>query len=126
MTGVLPILVSQAGLGSPKSIEDPTIRHELTDIPEYVGMTVPLAIQTWMRVSTIIEEVAHENNAVFVDGYNAVPHNIKYMRDHVHLQDAGLEALAKEITRTLLNDSQFNELLSQVHQETTSASKLEE
>lgn len=112
--GVLPVLVTQASLLARQTIEDPQVR--LATAPGYptTGMTMPLIVDTLLTVSSIIKEVAQEKGAIFVDGYQAVPHDLEHMRDAVHLHDAGSEALAEEIARVLTNDHRFRDLVDRV------------
>lgn len=112
--GVLPVLVSQAGLASPESIEDEKTRFALGEVQDMVGMTLPVMLKAWSRVSAIIEEVAQEHGAVLVDGYGAVPHDLDHFEDHAHLLDAGCEALADAIARTLVEDKRFLSLVHRV------------
>jgi len=112
--GQLPILVSQAGLATAESLKDPEIRFTLGDVPAAPKMTVPIVAETWRQVSEIIKDVALETNAIFVDGYNGVPHDLIHLRDHVHLQDAGSAKLAEVITDTLLADQRFRDLAERV------------
>lgn len=114
---VLPILVSQAFLVSPDNIEDLEVRKHVAGGVSSRGFTLPLFLKTWFTVSEMIEEVAHEHNAIFVDGYNAVPHDLKHIRDHVHLFDRGSEVLAEEIARVLLADPRFLKLAERVRTE---------
>lgn len=112
--GVLPVLVSQASLYKKENMNDREIRVRGADCLEFVKMTFPVTVQTWLRVSGMIEKVANEHGAIFVDGYNAVPADLDHLHDHVHLYDAGCEALAKAIARSLLEDSRFIELTERV------------
>ena len=81
------------------------------------GYTVALALDTWMRISTTIEEVAQAHDAVFVDGYNAVPHDLRHVRDNVHLFDRGSELLADAIAETLLANPSFLRVVERVRSE---------
>jgi hypothetical protein len=118
--GVLPVLVSQAGLASLESIEQEEIRSLLDAACYYVKMGAPILVDTWFKVSEIIKEVAEQYDAVFVDGYNAVPHDLKYFQDHVHLHDAGAILLGKRIASVLLEDERFRSLAERVRNEATS------
>jgi hypothetical protein len=113
--GVLPILVTQAGLASRDNIDDPEVAHHMGAMSR--GVTLPLAVDTWLRINEIIETVAREQNALFVDGYNTVPHDLKHIRDNVHLFDEGSEVLAEEIARVLLDDERFLALVARVRAE---------
>ena len=115
--GVLPILVSQAGLGSPDNVNDPDVRLALARACHYARMTVSRVVDTWRKVSAIIEQVADSGDAVFVNGYDAVPHDLDHLEDAVHLSDAGSECLAEEIARVLLQDPRFMRLVERVELE---------
>lgn len=119
--GALPILVTQACLATLENLDDPDVRLAVAPLPKTVAMSQQVIVQTWQRVSQIIKEVAEEYNAIFVDGYNAVPHDLIHLRDEVHLHDEGSEALATEIARVLLADARFLQLVDQVKNETTIA-----
>jgi hypothetical protein len=107
--GVLPVLVSQATLLSEQNITapEPPVRDALQDAPFMQGMTQAVILNTWQHVSAIIEKTAKEKDVIFVDGYRAVPHEMKYVLDHVHLAEAGAIVLADTITTCLLDDGRF-------------------
>jgi hypothetical protein len=119
--GVLPILVSQATVIHPDKLNDPTLRSVMMDAPSMVGMTLPLIASTWQQVNKTIEDVARQQNAIFVDGYRAVPGDTNHLIDHVHLHDRGCDALAEEITRVLTGDPQFQKLVDRVRHKTATA-----
>jgi hypothetical protein len=112
--GVLPILVSQASLASPESITDPDVRMAIIGGGKTANMTIPLIMNTWSKISAIIQDVARQGDAIFVDGYDAVPHSLEYMADLVHLHDAGNELLAETIANVLLDDPRFRQLVDRV------------
>lgn len=116
--GVLPILVSQATLVCEQNITtaDPSVAQALRGAPLMVGMTHPILLRTWAHVSAIIEKVAKEKEVIFVDGYRAVPHDLRYALDHVHLKEPGAVALADTIARCLLNDTRFLRLAARFRQ----------
>lgn len=118
--GHLPILVSQASLGTPENINEQDIRMEIAYVVEGVGMSIPLMMDTWLKINKIIEQVAKENNAIFVNGYDAVPHDLEHMRDVVHFLDPGSRKLAEAIADTLLSDQRFLDLVERVRAETKS------
>ena len=120
--GVLPILVSQAGLAAPENIKGKEIKLALAPTPKSSGMTVPLMVETWRRVNEIVEEVARDDGAIFVDGFNQVPHDLEHFRDHVHLEDAGSDVLAETIVSALLTEERFQGLVDRVRMERPSAS----
>ena len=112
--GVLPVLVSQATLCVPENMGDEEIRFALAPVPSMVDMTIPLTVESWLQVSALIEEVAREQGAIFVDGYAAVPHDLKHLRDHVHLHDPGSEVLAETIAGVLASEPRFLRLAERV------------
>jgi hypothetical protein len=105
--GVLPILVSQGTLASREALADRDVRLASAEAAGLVGMTMPLVADTWLQVSGLIEGVARERDAVFVDGYRGVPRDLRHFEDYVHLWDMGSEALAETIAGTLVNDPRF-------------------
>ena len=115
--GVLPILSSQAFLLCTENIDDPEVRKHVSGGVTSRGFTLPLFLKTWFTVSKMIEEVAREHDAIFVDGYKAVPHDLEHIRDHVHLFDRGSEVLAEEFALVLLADPQFLKLADRVRAE---------
>jgi len=117
--GALPILVSQATLMHPESLDDPKLKSVMDEAPTMVGMTIPLIARTWQQVNLIIEDVARRNDAIFVDGYRAVPATTNNLMDHVHLWDPGCEALAEEIARVVVADPRFQSLVERVRRERT-------
>ncbi|MHC4065814.1 MAG: hypothetical protein ACYSUI_15135 [Planctomycetota bacterium] len=119
--GVLPILVSQAFLGSLDNLDEPDVQFYLAGTHRRVGMSLRRAVQTFVEVCSMIQEVAREGDAIFADGYNAVPHDLQHIRDNVHLFDAGSEVLAEEIAGVLLNDARFMRLVHRVKAEAGSS-----
>ena len=112
--GVLPILVTQATLVTRETIDKPEVQAALLSTSRAVGMTLPRVADTWIKVSALVESVARETDSVFVDGYGAVPHDVKYLEDHVHLWDAGSEVLAEAIADTLVKDPRFLQVAARV------------
>ncbi|MFQ5490383.1 MAG: hypothetical protein ACE5GE_06640 [Phycisphaerae bacterium] len=113
----LAILVSQPGLIRRSNLTDPDIRFTTGNVPVMVGMTIPLAVDSWKKVTTMIEDVASETGAIFVDGYGAVPSDLEHFHDVVHLRDAGSEVLAEKIATTLLADERFEAAVQRVRAE---------
>jgi hypothetical protein len=102
---VLPVLISQATIVSKDNLNREEYRRATET--DYVGMTMPVLLRTWLEMNRIIKEVSQQNSAIFVDGYNAVPHDFKCLEDHVHLTTQGCDILARAIAATLLNDERF-------------------
>jgi len=102
---VLPVLISQATIVSKDNLNREEYRRATET--DYVGMTMPVLLQTWLEMNRIIQEVSEQNSAIFVDGYNAVPHDFNCLEDHVHLTTQGCDILARAIAATLLNDKRF-------------------
>lgn len=121
--GVLPVLVSQGTLVVDEALADDDVRRLLAPRVDWVGMSLPLIARTWEQVADIIEEVAREHGAVFVDGYRTVPHDLEHMEDAVHLTDAGNAVLGREISRVIINNEQFRDLVEKVRAETIMVSK---
>lgn len=103
--GVLPVLVSQATLAHSTNVERKEFRLSIRN--DFVKMTLQVLCTAWREMTRIIEETASETDAVFVDGYRAIPPDIKHLRDHVHLTDLGRAKLAYAVAETLLNDARF-------------------
>ena len=74
-------------------------------------------MKTWLEINAIIENVAEEQGAILVNGYNAVPHDLVHIRDNVHLFDRGSDVLASKIADTLLDDGRFLEVADRVRAE---------
>jgi len=113
--GVLPVLVTQATLAHPENLENSEIRRHINASDQ--GMTLPVLCETWQQVNAILRRVANQQDAVFVDGYSAVPADREHLLDHVHLTDAGCAALARVIGETLLQDTRFQTLATRVRNE---------
>lgn len=113
--GVLPVLVTQASLASKENLLDPEIRLHHNAVSR--GFTLALAVKTWLEINAIIENVAEEQGAILVNGYNAVPHDLVHIRDNVHLFDRGSDVLASKIADTLLDDGRFLEVADRVRAE---------
>jgi hypothetical protein len=108
--GVLPVLISQATIVSKGNLD--RVEYRRATETDYVGMTMPVLLQTWLGMNQIIREVSEQNSAIFVDGYDAVPHDFKCLEDHVHLTTQGCDILARAIAATLLNDERFLHLVN--------------
>lgn len=117
--GRLPVLITQATICVPENFDDTEYRRQMGS--EMVGMTVPIIHRTWLEMNRIIRDVAEERNAVFVDGYNVVPHDFEHMQDEVHLTSRGCAVLAAEIVRVLMQDPRFLEVVERVRGEGLSA-----
>lgn len=107
----LPIFVTQATLAHPQSIRDPAIRIAIEN--DYVGMTLPILVETWQRANSELIAVASKYNSILVDGYERIPPSFKFLEDHVHLTDEGDALLAKTIVETLESDVRFIQRLKQ-------------
>ncbi|MBI5765245.1 MAG: hypothetical protein HZA51_17150 [Planctomycetes bacterium] len=121
--GALPIVSTMAFLGSTDSLKVDKIRQAVAEGCIQRGFSPDRAVETFMAMSAIIRDVAAARNAVFIDGYNAVPHDLDHIRDNVHLYDAGSEKLAEAMARTLLADSKFQQLVERVRKEATAFGK---
>lgn len=110
--GVLPVLVSQATLAQPENLERREVRVSIRN--NWVGMTLPVLAQAWLESSRRIEAAAEVGDALFLDGYSAVPPTLDNFKDHVHLLDPGAERLADALSEQLLADPRFRALAAQV------------
>jgi len=110
--GVLPVLISQATIVAPVNFKKREYREQMNE--DLVGMTIPILYKTWIELNGIIEDVAREKSAIFVDGYNAVPHDFKHLEDSIHLTDEGANVLARAIAETLLRDARFLGIVKRV------------
>ena len=90
---VLPVLISQATLAQPESLQQQT--HRLRIRNNLVGMTLPVLAQAWLESNRRIARAAKTNDALFLDGYGAVEPTLRNFEDHVHLLDPGAAALAR-------------------------------
>jgi hypothetical protein len=115
--GVLPILCSQAFVGSSQNIDDRVMRTTIGPYCEQRGISVNRMIETWPQLAGIIKSVAEEFDGVYIDGYAAVPHDFDHLRDSVHLFDKGSEVLAEAMSKTLLASPQFMKLVERVRSE---------
>jgi hypothetical protein len=110
--GVLPVLISQASLVHPESLKNREVRLAIAN--DYLGMTLPRLAESWKRANRIIEAAAAREGALFVDGYDAVPHDFVHLKDHVHLLDPGAKRLAEAIADRLLSEPRFLALAEEV------------
>lgn len=121
--GALPIVSTMAFLGSPESLKNDKLRQAIAEGCIQRGFTPERAVETFLAMSSIIRDLAASKNAVFIDGYSAVPHDLDHIRDNVHLYDAGSEKLADAMARTLLSDAKFKQLVDRVRKESTAIGK---
>jgi hypothetical protein len=112
--GVLPVLVSQATLAQPESLEHREVRVSIRN--NWVGMTLPVLAQAWLESNRRIEAAAKVGDALFLDGYSAVPPTLENFKDHVHLLDPGAEKLTNALSEQLLADPRFRALAAQVQE----------
>jgi len=117
--GVLPILVSQGTLCKEANLshDDPEMRAAMLLAADYAGMTPQVVVETWAAVTRLIEDVAAEHDAIYIDGYAAVPADLTHLLDHVHLIDPGLKVLADEMVRVLGGDERFLAVVERVRAE---------
>ncbi len=110
--GVLPVLISQGSLVNPDSIGVKESRLVIAN--DMQGMTLPRLTQSWLQANQVIERVATQTGAVFVNGYDAVPHDLDHFKDHVHLWDLGSLRLAEAIAESLLAEPRFLETAERI------------
>jgi hypothetical protein len=105
---ILPILVSQATLAKSEAIVNKDIRRAINN--DFVGMTHPRLVASYEQATRIIERVAARKDAIYINGYDAVPPDLVHLHDHVHLIDPGAERLARVIAASLLGHPAFRAL----------------
>jgi hypothetical protein len=118
---VLPVLVSQATLAQPQSLEQPT--HRLRIRNNLVGMTLPVLAETWLESNRRIASAAKTHDAPFLDGYGAVEPTLRNFKDHVHLLDPGAQTLARSLGQQLVSNPRFIELAERIRAQRGSASE---
>jgi hypothetical protein len=79
-------------------------------------MTLPVLAQAWLESNRRIEAAAKVGDALFLDGYSAVPPTLENFKDHVHLLDPGAEKLTNALSEQLLADPRFRALAAQVQE----------
>jgi hypothetical protein len=118
---VLPVLISQATLAQPQSLQ--LQEHRLRIRNNLVGMTQPVLVDVWLESNRRIESAAKAHDALFLDGYGAVQPTLQNFKDHVHLLDPGAETLARSLRDQLLSNPRFMELAERVRATRQSASE---
>lgn len=113
--GVLPVLVSQATLAQPESLQDQERRLRIRN--DLVGMTQPVLAQVWLESNRRIASAAEAHGALFLDGYDAVRPTLRNFKDHVHLLDRGTEILARSLREQLMSSPRFVEIAERVRAE---------
>ena len=111
--GVMPVLVSQATLAMPNNFSKKDYRIKVNN--DYVGMTFPALAESWLEMRRIIERSAEDYDALYVDGYAAVPSDLGHLTDHVHLTRKGSRLLAEAIGRRLLENAEFQDLVARIN-----------
>lgn len=119
--GVLPVLISQATLAQPESLE--RHEHRLRIRNNLVGMTQPVLAEVWLESNRRIARAAKTHDALFLDGYGAVQPTLRNFKDHVHLLDPGAKTLARSLREQLLANSRFTALAERVRTRPRSASE---
>jgi len=107
--GALPILLSQAGLLADENQGDPAIRERV--YTEFAGLDYREVLAQWEVLTGMIERAAGHHQGVYVDVYDAVPHDLRHFRDHVHLTDRGNEAVAAAVADALADSPRFRRAL---------------
>ena len=118
---VLPVLISQATLAQPESLQRQ--EHRLRIRNNLVGMTQPVLAEAWRESNRRIASAAKAHDALFLDGYGAVQPTLQNFKDHVHLLDPGAETLARSLRDQLLSNPRFIELAERVRATRQSASE---
>ncbi len=73
-----------------------------------------MIVAAYPLANEVIRQVAEQQSCVFVSGYEALPPNLKYLTDIVRLTNKGMDTLASKITDVLLDDQQFEQVVSRV------------
>lgn len=118
---VLPVLISQATLAQPQSLQ--LQEHRLRIRNNLVGMTQPVLVDVWLESNRRIASAAKAHDALFLDGYGAVQPTLQNFKDHVHLLDRGAETLARSLRDQLLSNPRFIELAERARATGQSASE---
>jgi len=105
--GVLPVFISEGGLLSRETLQDPKVRAVV--YAELQGLTFSQILEQWEAVTAIIREVAQEHGAVFIDAYHDLGHSLELFTDHVHLTDEGNAVMANVVYEGLVADARFLE-----------------
>ena len=108
--GVLPVIVSEAGLLGDENLDDPEGRRRV--YTEYQGLDYPEVLRQWKAIVAIQRGAVGRHGGLFIDAYAAVPHRLENFRDHVHLTPAGNEAVADVIFNGLVESPLFTERLT--------------
>ncbi|MGI9430887.1 MAG: SGNH/GDSL hydrolase family protein [Myxococcota bacterium] len=103
--GVLGIFVSQASLLTRENVSDPEVRQRV--YTEFVDLDYPEILNQFDAIAEMQREVAEASGGVFVDVRGEVPADLEHFRDHVHLTDAGNEAVAEALAAELLANERF-------------------
>lgn len=114
---VLPILVTQATIVAKENLNKEEYNKPISvNAGDMVGMSFTVLLKVWNEINSIIKDICIQQSAGFVDGYNAIPHNYKYLEDHVHLTSEGCDLLAHEISQNLLKDERFMKVVNRIRQ----------
>jgi lysophospholipase L1-like esterase len=78
----------------------------------YMPFVTPATIiETYGRYNEIIREVARDTGAVLIEGENDIPGDPAHFADSVHFTDLGSVAMADRISRSLISNPDFRQLL---------------
>jgi hypothetical protein len=114
---VLPVLVTQATIVAQENLHKEEYHKPIAvNAADMVGMSFPVLLAVWKEMNNIIKESCSRESAVFIDGYNAIPHNYTYLEDHIHLTTEGCDLLAQEISQNLLKDERFMKIVTRIRQ----------
>jgi lysophospholipase L1-like esterase len=82
----------------------------------YMPFVTPATIiETYDRYNQIIREVARDTGAMLIDGEDEIPGDPAHFTDSVHFTDLGSEVMAARISRALIGNSDFRQLVRHEH-----------
>jgi len=78
----------------------------------YMPFVTPATIiDTYGRYNQIIREVAHDTGVVLIEGEDDIPGDPAHFADSVHFTDLGSVAMAERISRALISNPDFRQLM---------------
>lgn len=112
--GVLAVQISQGSIVHPSTRQIPRGEEELAFAATMFDMSFPVLHQTALEMNRIVEESAARHGAIFVDGYNLVPHDFEHYEDDVHFTDKGCDVFARGVAEALVKDARFMAVVERV------------
>jgi len=78
----------------------------------YMPFVTPATIiETYSRYNRIIREVARDTGALLIEGEDDIPGDPAHFTDSVHFTDLGSKVMAERISRSLISNPDFQQLL---------------